>query len=119
MQAINITDKLTQFSEHWSPREIGELDDYQIKLVKILDDFVWHSHADEDELFYVLDGRFRMDYRDRQVWVEKGEMVIVPKGVEHKPFAEVECSLMVIERNTVINTGEADDARRVENVERI
>ena len=119
MDSINIAEKLSKFSEHWSPKEIGQLDDCSIKLVKIIDNFVWHSHADEDELFYVLEGRFRMDYRDKEVWVEQGEMVIVPKGVEHKPFAEEECSLMVIEKNTVINTGEADDARRVEELERI
>ena len=119
MEPINIAGKLAKFSEHWSPKEIGQLDDYSIKLGKILGDFVWHRHADDDEMFLVLSGRFRMDYRDRQVWIEEGEMVVVPHGVEHKPYADAECSIMMIEKNTIINTGEAEDARRVDTVERI
>ena len=119
MEAINIAEKLAKFSEQWSPKEIGSLDDYSIKLSKIEGDFIWHSHAEGDELFLVLEGRFRMDYRDKEVWLEQGDMMIVPKGVEHKPYADEECSLLVIEKNTVVNTGEANDARRVEELERI
>ena len=119
MDVVNIAKKLSSFSDHWSPKLVGEMDGYHVKLAKLQGDFVWHAHAGEDEFFYVLEGRFRMDYRDRQVWVEKGEMVIVPKGVEHKPYAPDECSVMLIEKATTDHTGGVDDPRRVENPERI
>ena len=119
MDAINLKEKLTGFSDRWSPKLVGELDGYHVKLAKIEGDFVWHAHEGEDELFLVVDGRFRMDYRDRQVWVEPGEMVIVPKGVEHKPYAPDVCSILLIEKATTDHTGGVDDPRRVENPERI
>ncbi len=119
MDVVNIVEKLSKFNEHWSPKLIGEMDDYHIKLAKIEGDFIWHSHADEDELFLVIAGRFRMDYRDSQKWIETGEMVIVPKGVEHKPFAEIECSVLLIEKSSVDHTGGVDDPRRIDNPERV
>ncbi len=124
-KAINIKEKLSQFSEQWTPYIIGEMDDYCIKLSKIEGDFVFHKHDEGDEMFLVIKGRFRMDYEDsqarpvRQEWVEEGEMIVVPKGVMHKPFAETECELLVIEQKEVINTGDSDDGRRVEQPNRI
>jgi len=105
---INLAEKLAAFSEHWNPKLVDTIDDYDIKLVKLLGDFVWHSHAAEDELFLVLKGAFRMDFRDRQVSVGAGEMIVVPRGVEHKPFAEQECEILLLERRGVVNTGNAD-----------
>ena len=107
-EKINLGAKLAAFSEHWSPKLVETIDDYDIKLVKLQGDFVWHSHAAEDELFLVLKGAFRMDFRDRQVTVGAGEMIVVPRGVEHKPFAEQECEILLLERRGVVNTGSAD-----------
>jgi mannose-6-phosphate isomerase-like protein (cupin superfamily) len=104
---INLAEKLTTFSDHWSPRIVETVDGYDVKLVKVQGDFVWHKHDDEDELFLVLKGRFRMDFRDRQVEVGTGEMIVVPKGVEHKPFADEECEVLLLERQGVVNTGDA------------
>jgi len=107
-EKINLGAKLAAFNEHWSPKLVETIDDYDIKLVKLQGDFVWHSHAAEDELFLVLKGSFRMDFRDRQVTVGAGEMIVVPRGVEHKPFAELECEILLLERRGVVNTGNAD-----------
>ena len=104
---INLAEKLAAFSEHWSPKLVDTVDDYDIKLVKLKGDFVWHRHAEEDELFLVLKGSFRMDFRDRQVDLAAGEMIVVPRGVEHKPYAESECDVLLLERRGVVNTGDA------------
>ena len=104
---INLADKLAAFGDHWSPKVVETVDGYDVKLVKLRGDFVWHKHDDEDELFLVLKGRFRMDFRDRQVDVATGEMIVVPKGVEHKPFADEECEVLLLERQGVVNTGDA------------
>ena len=106
-QAINFNDKLRRFSERWSPRIIGQLNDYHFKLVKIQDEFVWHSHAATDEVFIVLDGSMEIHFRDGIVTLNSGEMYIVPKGVEHKPYAVQECSILLIEPAGTINTGDA------------
>lgn len=119
MDVINLKEKLSLFKDQWSPKLVGTMDDYHIKLAKIQGDFVFHSHEDEDEVFIVLDGRFRMDYRDHSQWIETGEMVIVPKGVEHKPYTEEECSLILIEKASVDHTGGVDDPRRIDAPERI
>ena len=119
MDKVNLAEKLGRFSAHWSPKIVGQLDDYEIKLVKISGDFVWHSHADADELFLVIEGRLCMDFRDRQVEVEAGEFIVVPKGVEHKPFAAGECEILLLERAGVRNTGDVEDARTVEQPESI
>jgi mannose-6-phosphate isomerase-like protein (cupin superfamily) len=105
--SINLAGKLAGFAEHWSPKIVETVDGYDVKLVKVQGDFVWHKHDDEDELFLVLKGSFRMDFRDRQVEVGTGEMIVVPKGVEHKPYAAEECELLVLERSGVVNTGDA------------
>ncbi len=107
MDKVNLTEKLGLIGEHWKPHLVAQLDDYEIKLVRIKGDFVWHKHDGEDELFLVIKGGFRMDFRDRQVEVSEGELIVVPKGVEHKPFAEEECQVMLLERRGVINTGDA------------
>ncbi len=107
MEKVNLTEKLRLIGEHWKPHLVAELDDYEIKLVRIKGDFVWHKHDEEDELFLVIKGGFRMDFRDRQVEVGEGELIVVPKGIEHKPFAEQECQVMLLERRGVINTGDA------------
>ena len=105
--SININDKLSKFSEHWSPKIIAQLNDYHLKIVKIRGDFVWHSHSDTDEVFIVIEGNMRIDFRDGSVEINEGEMFVVPKGTEHKPFAEEECKLMLIEPAGTINTGDS------------
>jgi len=106
-ERINLGKKLASFAEHWHPKLVDTIDDYEIKVVKVLGDFVWHSHPSEDELFLVLKGALRMDFRDRQVSLSAGEMIVVPRGVEHKPFAERECEILLLERRGVVNTGDA------------
>ena len=114
-QSLNLANKLQLINEHWSPRVIAEMNDYQFKVVKLLGDFIWHDHQDTDETFIVLDGQLRIDFRDGQVLVRQGEMYVVPKGVEHKPYAEQEVSLMLIEPRGVLNTGEAGGSRTAQN----
>ena len=109
--AINLKEKLGRFSEQWSPRIIAQMNDYHFKLVKLQGDFVWHSHPDTDETFIVLEGHLRIDFRDGRVDLQTGEMFVVPKGVEHKPFAETECTLMLIEPAGTLNTGDAGGDR--------
>ena len=106
LKAININDKLNKFSDLWSPRVIAEMNDYQFKLAKVKGEFVWHSHKETDETFIVLDGELLIEFRDEKIKLNKGELYIVPKGVEHKPYAENECHIMLIEPKGIINTGE-------------
>jgi len=103
---INIKKKFLKFSEHWSPRVIAEMNDYQFKLAKIKGDFIWHDHKDTDEVFIVIEGRMNIDFRDGTVDLKEGDLYVVPKGVEHKPFAENECKIMLVEPRGVINTGD-------------
>ena len=114
-QSINFADKLARIHDHWKPRVMAEMNDYQFKIVKILGDFVWHDHADTDETFIVLEGVLRIDMRDGHVLVRAGEMFVVPRGVEHKPSAEQEVKMMLIEPRGVVNTGTVDSDRRAEN----
>ena len=114
-QSVNFADKLAQIHEHWKPRVMAEMNDYQFKIVKILGDFVWHDHVDTDETFIVLDGVLRIDMRDGHVIVRAGEMFVVPRGVEHKPYAEREVRMMLIEPRGVVNTGTVDSDRRADN----
>lgn len=113
--AVNLRDKLALFSEHWSPRVVAEMNDYQFKLVKLQGEFVWHSHAGTDEVFIVLDGEMVLEFRDRQVPLSAGEMYVVPQGVEHRPVAERECCVMLVEPKGVVNTGEAGGAYTAPN----
>ena len=105
--AINLTNKLAKFSDHWSPKIVAQMNDYYFKLVKFQGDFVWHSHADTDEGFITLDGEMSIEFRDGKVDLKAGEMFVVPKGVEHKPYAERECKIMLVEPAGTINTGDA------------
>ncbi len=113
--AINLKDKLARFSEHWSPRVIAEMNDYQFKLAKVKGEFVWHAHADTDEVFIVLDGALTLEFRDKVVPLTTGEMYVVPRGVEHRPVAVDECSIMLVEPRGVVNTGDAGGAYTAEN----
>ena len=119
MEKVNLSEKLALFHEHWSPRIVADVGTCQVKLVKLQGEFVWHSHEHEDELFLVLAGRMRMDFRDRQVWLEPGELIVVPRGVEHRPYAESEAHVMLVEPNTTLNTGNVREARTVEAPARI
>jgi mannose-6-phosphate isomerase-like protein (cupin superfamily) len=113
--AINLKEKLTKFSEHWSPRIIAQMNDYHFKLVKFKGDFVWHSHDDTDETFIVLEGKMSIDFRDGKIDLKTGEMFVVPKGVEHKPFAKEECKIMLVEPAGTLNTGNADTDLKAED----
>ena len=115
IQSINFLEKFSLFNEQWSPKVIAEMNDYQFKLVKLQGDFIWHDHVDTDETFIVLEGRLRIDFRDGQVLVSQGEMFVVPKGVEHKPFAENEVKLFLIEPRGVLNTGHEGGQRTATN----
>jgi mannose-6-phosphate isomerase-like protein (cupin superfamily) len=114
-QAINLRRKFALFSEQWQPKVIGEMNDYQFKIVKLQGDFVWHDHPRTDETFIVIEGELRIDFRDGAVRLGAGEMFVVPKGVEHKPYAEHEVQLLLIEPRGVLNTGDAGGERTAEN----
>lgn len=117
MQAINLTEKLAQFSDHWHPRIVGELNAQQVKLVKFQGEFVWHRHEQEDELFLVISGSFNMEFRDKTVPVQEGEFLIVPRGVEHRPVAAQEVSVLLFEPAGTLNTGDAGGERTREQLE--
>jgi mannose-6-phosphate isomerase-like protein (cupin superfamily) len=114
-KAINFSEKFELFSEQWSPKVVAELNDYQFKIVRIEGDFIWHDHPETDEAFIVLDGELRIDFRDGFVTIRPGEMYVVPKGVEHKPYAEREVRLMLIEPRGVLNTGHEGGERTAQN----
>lgn len=105
-QAVNFKTKLGLFNEQWTPKVIAEMNDYQFKVVKIQGEFVWHDHKDTDETFIVLEGNLRIDFRDGHVTLAEGEMYVVPKGVEHRPYAENEAKILLIEPRGVVNTGD-------------
>ena len=105
---INLREKYSLFSEHWSPRIIAEMNDYQFKLVKIKGEFVWHNHKHTDETFMILEGEMKIKFRGSEVKLFEGEMYVIPKGVEHKPCADNECKILVIEPRGVINTGDEE-----------
>ncbi|WP_434109731.1 cupin domain-containing protein [Paraburkholderia caffeinilytica] len=114
-RAINFAEKLQLINDQWQPRVVAEMNDYQFKLVRIEGDFLWHEHADTDETFIVLDGQLRIDMRDGSVLLSAGEMFVVPKGTEHKPYAEREVKLLLIEPRGVKNTGEESNERTAAN----
>jgi mannose-6-phosphate isomerase-like protein (cupin superfamily) len=113
MDKVNISEKLSLFDEHWSPRIVGELNESYVKLAKISGEFVWHQHDDEDEMFLVIKGRLLMKFRERDVWIDEGEFIIVPRGVEHLPVAEDEVHIMLFEPKTTVNTGNVESERTV------
>jgi mannose-6-phosphate isomerase-like protein (cupin superfamily) len=114
-KVINFKEKFTKFSDHWSPRVIAEMNDYQFKLVKVEGEFVWHNHPDTDEVFIVIEGTLSIEFRDTLVTLEAGEMYVIPQGVEHKPVANAECKIMIIEPKGVVNTGEATGKLTAQN----
>lgn len=114
-KSINFKEKFSLFKEQWEPRVVAEMNDYQFKIVKLEGDFVWHDHQDTDETFIVLEGDLRIDFRDGAVTIGPGEMFVVPKGVEHKPYAEKEVKLMLIEPRGVLNTGHEGGERTATN----
>ena len=119
MKKINISQKLAQFNDHWNPRIIGELNKQHVKLAKIKGEFIWHKHDEEDEMFLVLKGTLKIEFRDRTETIQENEIIIVPKGVEHKPIAEEEVSIMLFEPATTINTGALENERTRKNLESI
>ena len=119
MEKVNLRQKFSLFGEHWSPKVVGELNGQQVKLVKFQGEFVWHHHDHEDELFLVVKGRFRMEFRDRHVWLEEGEFLIVPRGVEHRPVAEAEAHVLLFEPASTLNTGNVKNERTVAYLDRI
>lgn len=124
MDKINLNQKLALIGEYWKPHIVGELNDQQVKLVKFQGPFTWHHHDNEDELFLVVKGRFRMEYRDgdaddRSIWLEPGELVIVPRGVEHRPVADEEAHVLLFEPATTLNTGNVENDLTVHNLARV
>ena len=107
MNKVNLNDKLNKFSDYWNPRIVGELNGQLVKVVKFKGEFVWHKHDQEDEMFYVVKGSFTMKFRDRSVELNENEFIVVPQGVEHKPVAKEEVSVMLFEPATTLNTGDA------------
>lgn len=105
MEKVNLQEKLSLFSDHWNPRVVGELNGQQVKLVKFKGEFVWHQHDDEDELFYVVEGSFKMEFRGKTIELKEHEFLIVPRGVEHRPVAAAEVSVMLFEPGSTVNTG--------------
>lgn len=112
---VRLTEKFGRLSEQWQPRVVAEMNDYQFKVVRLEGDFVWHSHADTDETFLVVEGQLRIDFREGAVTIRPGEMCVVPRGLEHKPFAEREVKLLLIEPRGVRNTGDQGGGRTAEN----
>lgn len=116
---VNLDEKFALFSEHWSPKVVAELNGQAVKLVKLQGEFVWHHHDHEDELFFVMRGTLRMEFRDRVVTVEAGEFIVVPHGVEHRPVAPEEVHLMLFEPLETVNTGNVQEERTRQQLDRI
>ena len=119
MDKVNIAQKLALFDDYWTPRIVAELNGQQVKVVKLKGPFVWHQHAGEDELFLVVRGRLRMEFRDRAVELGEGELIVVPRGVEHRPVAEAEVAVLLFEPASTLNTGDVRNERTVAEPERI
>jgi mannose-6-phosphate isomerase-like protein (cupin superfamily) len=119
MEKVNLGEKLALISDHWQPRIVAELNGQHVKVVKLAGPFVWHQHEREDELFLVVRGSFRMEFRDRSVDLREGELIVVPRGVEHRPFADREAEVLLFEPAGTLNTGNVRDERTIEAPERI
>ena len=119
MQTVNLAEKFGSFSDRWSPKIIGELNDFHVKAVKLQGEFVWHHHEQEDELFLVTKGTLRMKFRDREAVVREGEFIIVPRGVEHLPVADEEVHVVLFEPKSTLNTGNVTNERTVVQLQRI
>jgi len=119
MEKIVLSQKFSLFSEHWSPKIVGELNNSHIKLAKLKGEFVWHHHDDEDELFFIVKGKLLIKFKDKDVLLNEGEFIVIPKGVEHLPVADQEVHVMLIEPKTTLNTGNVVNERTVENLNKI
>ena len=119
MNKVNLAQKFSMFQDYWSPKIVGELNDSYIKLVKLKGEFVWHHHDTEDELFLVIKGRLLIKLRDRDIYLEEGEFIIIPRGIEHLPIAEEEAQVLLLEPKTTLNTGNIGNERTVVDLERI
>lgn len=119
MDKVSLTEKFSRFHAHWQPKVVGELNGQLLKLVRFQGEFVWHHHEHEDEMFLVVRGSFRMEFRDRVVELAEGEFIVVPRGVEHRPVAEQEAQVMLFEPASTVNTGSAGGARTVTDLERL
>jgi mannose-6-phosphate isomerase-like protein (cupin superfamily) len=117
MQKINITQKFSKFSDIWSPKIIGELNDNYVKIAKFKGEFIWHKHEQEDEMFLVISGVLLIKFRDKDVTLNEGEFIIIPKGIEHLPVADQEVHVLLLEPKTVLNTGSITNTKTVENLE--
>ena len=115
IKKINFNEKYLKFNDNWSPRVIAEMNDYQFKLVKIIGDFIWHSHDDTDETFIVIDGEMTIEFRDKEIKLKKGEMCVVPMGIEHRPRAASECKVLIVEPKGVVNTGDKESTLTSDN----
>jgi mannose-6-phosphate isomerase-like protein (cupin superfamily) len=119
VEKVNVAEKFKQIIDFWNPRVVDEVNGQMVKLVKLKGEFVWHHHESEDELFLVVKGRFRMEFRDKHVWVEEGEFIVVPRTVEHRPVAEEEAHVLLFEPASTLNTGNVRNERTREKLERI
>lgn len=119
IEKVNMTEKLSLFSDYWSPKVVGEVNDSAVKLVKLQGEFVWHHHEVEDEMFLVIKGRLLMKFPDQDLWLNEGEFVVVPHGVEHMPVAPEEVHIMLFEPKTTLNTGNVQNERTVANLAKI
>jgi mannose-6-phosphate isomerase-like protein (cupin superfamily) len=119
MEKVNLAQKLALFTAHWQPKVVGDLNGQQVKLVKFQGPFLWHQHESEDELFLVVKGRFRMEFRDRNVLLEEGEFLIVPRGTEHRPVADEEAHVLLFEPASTLNTGNVQNERTIARPERL
>ena len=118
VKKANLVEKFKEIEDFWNPRIVGELNGQMVKLVKLKGDFVWHHHENEDEMFLVVKGRFRMEFQDKQLWIEEGEFVIVPRGLEHRPVADEETHVLLFEPASTLNTGNVRNERTREKLER-
>ena len=119
MEKVNFAQKVAQIHEYWKPYIAGELNGQLVKLDKLKGEFIWHHHEHEDEMFLVVKGRFRMEFRDRDVWLEEGEFIVVPRGVEHRPVADEEAWIMLFEPASTLNTGNIENERTLRELERV
>jgi len=119
MDTVNLAERFSRFTDYWSPKVVGELNDFHVKLVKVKGEFVWHHHDAEDEMFLVVKGRLLIQLRDRDIWLEEGEFTIIPRGVEHKPVAEEEAHVLLLEPKSTLNTGNVLNERTVADLGRI
>lgn len=119
IDSVNLAEKFALFNEHWSPKIVGEVDDFAIKLARLQGEFVWHLHENEDEMFLVISGQLHMQFRDRTVIVKPGEFIVVPKGVEHNPLAPQEVHVVLFERKNTVNTGNIEHERTLTQLQRI